>query len=435
MSRNHKFSSYRKLIVGLDKEVPLSSGKKVVGINFDNAATTPPFVSVVKEVVKFSPWYSSVHRGTGYKSKISSQIYDDARRLVLDFVNADPEKYTVIFVKNTTEGINKLSYRLIGSPDCIVLSTCMEHHSNDLPWRDKCTVRYVEVDDKGRLSMEDLEDKLRKYRGSVKLVTVTGASNVTGYINDIHKIAALAHEYGAKILVDGAQLVPHAEIDMKQPDEEDHIDYLVFSAHKMYAPFGIGVIVAPKECFRYGVPEYKGGGTVQLVTREYVDWDEPPGKEEAGSPNILGVVALIAAIEELRKLGMKNLERQEEVLTDYALMRMKKIPFIQLYGEVDDKVKRVGIIPFNIVGIPHQEIAKILSEDAGIAVRSGCFCAQPYVQRLLNIPGGEIEMYRTHPALNKPGLVRISFGLYNTFNEVDGFISKINRIVTNKDFC
>lgn len=434
MSRDHKFLNYRKLIVGLEKEVPLRDGRKVVGINFDNAATTPPFTSVVKEIVKFSPWYSSVHRGTGYKSQLSSKIYDEARESVLDFVKADREKYTVIFVKNTTEGINKLSYRLITDKDDVVLSTCMEHHSNDLPWRDKCRVEYVEVDKKGILCMEDLEFKLKINKGKVRLVAVTGASNVTGYVNDIHKIAKLAHEFGAKILVDGAQLVPHVEVDMKPCDSDEHIDYLVFSAHKMYAPFGIGVIVAPRECFRYGVPEYKGGGTVQFVTRDDVDWDEPPNKEEAGSPNILGVVALITAIQELKRLGMKNLEAQEIMVTEYALKRMKKLPFVKLYGSSDNETRRVGIIPFNIIGIPHDVIAKTLSEDAGIAVRSGCFCAHPYVQRLLSISKSEMEIYRSHPKLSKPGLVRLSFGLYNNFNEIDIFINKLNKIIANKDF-
>lgn len=434
MSRNPKLYNYRKLIVGLDKEVPLRDGRKVVGINFDNAATTPPFTSVIKEIVRFSPWYSSVHRGTGYKSQLSSNIYDSARETVLDFVKADKDKYTVIFVKNTTEGINKLSYRLINDKEDVVLSTCMEHHSNDLPWRDKCRVQYVEIDRRGMLCMEDLEFKLKINKGKVKLVTVTGASNVTGYVNDIHRIAKLAHDHGAKILVDGAQLVPHVEVDMKPCDSEEHIDYLVFSAHKMYAPFGIGVIVAPRDCFRSGVPEYMGGGTVHIVTHDYVDWDDPPNKEEAGSPNILGVVALTTAIEELKKLGMKNLETQELALTQYALKRMGKLPYVKIYGAGEEQTRRVGIIPFNIIGIPHEVIARTLSEDAGIAVRSGCFCAHPYVQRLLSIPKNEMEMYRTHPKLTKPGLVRISFGLYNTFNEIDVFINKINKIIANKDF-
>jgi len=174
-------SSYRSLVVGVDTKIPLDDGRMVTAINFDNAATTPPFTSVLNEVVKFAPWYSSVHRGTGYKSQVSSDLFEKARLAVLNFVNADPKRYTAIFVKNATEALNKLSYRLCeNQKKCVVLSTCMEHHSNDLPWRNKYNVDYIKVTEDGRLSITDLENKLIQYNGAVKLVTVTGASNVTG---------------------------------------------------------------------------------------------------------------------------------------------------------------------------------------------------------------------------------------------------------------
>lgn len=420
---------YRKLIVGLDKEIPVRGDMRVKYINFDNAATTPPFVSVMDSVSSFCPWYSSIHRGMGYKSQVSSRVYEEARTKILRFVGAEEKSNTVIFVKNATEGLNKLSYRLIQDKSWVVLSTWMEHHSNDLPWRDKCAVDYVEIDEAGRLSMEDLELKLRKYRGRVKLVTVTGASNVTGYVNDVHRIARMAHEYGAKIIVDGAQLVPHAAIDMKANESEEHIDYLVFSAHKMYAPFGIGVIVAPKKSFEHGAPEYKGGGTVHVVTRDSIDWDDPPHKEEAGSPNIIGVVALIAAIEELSKIGMGKIRKNEKILMDYAANKLKQIPFLKLYGCDDGCVERVGIIPFVVKGIPHIEIAKVLSEESGIGVRNGCFCAQPYVQRLLKLTNDEINYYKYLSDDKKPGMVRVSFGLYNTTSEVDRLVQELTRLI------
>jgi cysteine desulfurase / selenocysteine lyase len=434
MSERNKLRNYRKLLVGLDKLIPIADGRSVKGINFDNAATTPPFISVLKDIIKYSPWYSSVHRGDGYKSQLCSSIYEEARKLVLDFVNADPRTNTVIFVKNATEGINKLSYRLIRDKSAIVLSTVMEHHSNDLPWRDKCRVEYIEIDSSGRLILEDVESKLAKHNGKVKLVTVTGASNVTGYLNDVHTIAALAHKYNAKILVDGAQLVPHKAIDMKCDSSEEHIDYLVFSAHKMYAPFGIGVILAPKDCFLTGEPEYKGGGTVHAVSHEFIDWEQPPLKEEAGSPNILGVIALVAAIKELQRIGLENVEVQERLLTEYALQKLMKLPYITLYGCNCSCSDKLGIIPFSVMGIPHTEISKTLAEDAGISVRGGCFCAQPYVQRLLNLSKNEIELYRNCPENQKPGLVRISFGLYNTYNEIDELINAIKKIVRNQNF-
>jgi len=428
MSATQLNKKYRKLIVGLNKEVPVRKGK-LRYINFDNAATTPPFVSVIDSIVKFSPWYSSIHRGTGYKSKVSSKIYEEARHKVLRFLGAEEKSNTVIFVKNTTEGLNKLSYRLIENKEWVVLSTWMEHHSNDLPWRDKCKVDYVEIDEQGRLCLWDLEQKLRRYRGRVKFVTVTGASNVTGYVNDIHKIAYLAHMYGAKIIVDAAQLIPHAPINMKPDHCAEHIDFVVFSAHKMYAPFGIGAIVGPKKSFERGAPEYKGGGTVQVVTRYSVDWDDPPFKEEAGSPNIIGVVALVAAIEELTKIGMDTIRDNEKELMNYAVNRLKSLPFIHLYGCHHKCTERVGIIPFIVHGIPHSEIAKVLSEESAIGVRNGCFCAQPYVQRLLKLTPKEIEHYRYLTEHKKPGMVRVSFGLYNTKSEVDRLVSELKRLI------
>jgi cysteine desulfurase / selenocysteine lyase len=421
-------NKYRDRIMGVNKLVPIKNGEKVVGINLDNAATTPPFESVVREVVKFSSWYSSVHRGTGYKSQLSSRFYDESREVILKFVNADPKIHTVVYVKNTTEGINKLSYRLLSCKDCVVLSTWMEHHSNDLPWRDKCHVDYVDIDSEGRLRIDDLNKKLQKYKGAVKLVTVTGISNVTGYINDIHKIAALAHKYGARILVDGAQMVPHMRVNMMPEREEERIDFLVFSAHKMYAPFGTGVIVAPKKCLECGCPEYKGGGTVHVVTHDFVDWDEPPFKDEAGSPNLIGVKALVTAIKEFNKIGIENIERQELELTSYAIKRLKDIENIKIYGDISGDTPRVGIIPFNIKGISHLEVAKYLSDEAGIAVRSGCFCAHPYVQRLLNIPLEYMEAYRNNKHLEKPGMVRVSFGIYNTAREVDVLVKYLKRL-------
>jgi selenocysteine lyase/cysteine desulfurase len=431
MSTAQLNKQYRKLIVGLDKEIPIRGDMFVKYINFDNAATTPPFISALNSIIHFCPWYSSIHRGMGYKSMISSRVYEEARAKILKFVGAEEKGNTVIFVKNATEGLNKLSYRLIQDRNWVVLSTWMEHHSNDLPWRDKCKVDYVEIDDEGRLSLEDLEQKLRRYKGRVKLVTVTGASNVTGYVNDIHKIARLAHMYGAEIIVDGAQLVPHVAINMKPNNSEEHIDYLVFSAHKMYAPFGIGAIVAPKKSFEHGAPEYKGGGTVHVVTRDSIYWDDPPAKEEAGSPNIIGVVALIAAVEELNKIGLDKIKKNEKLLMDYAIKRLKELPFLKLYGCDDACVERVGIIPFTVKGIPHIEIAKTLSEVSGIGVRNGCFCSQPYVQRLLKLSDEEIDYYRYLPDDKKPGMVRVSFGLYNTQREVDRLVSELRRLIKN----
>lgn len=419
------------MIIGFDSKAQLPNGNEVHYINFDNAATTPPLSSVIEAINNFSPNYSSVHRGTGYKSIISSEIYEESRDLVLNFVGGNPDYHTVIFLKHTTECINKLSYRLqCAMKDKVVLTTYMEHHSNMLPWRNKYETDFVEVDKRGRLCIKDLEFKLRLYSGKVGLVCVTGASNVTGYINDVHKIARLCHKYGAKILVDGAQAIPHIPFDMMPIDSPEHIDFLAFSAHKMYAPFGIGALIAPKEVFMDGCSELVGGGTVKFVSADDVIWADPPEKEEAGTPNLMGVVALTESMKTLQNIGMKNIEEYERRLTSYALYHMKQIPNVLLY---DDGyiAKKVSIIPFNIKGLHHSQLAYILGHEGGIAVRNGCFCAQPYVQRLLNIPKDDVKKYRVYDKTKLPGMVRISFGLYNDLNEIDLFIYLLKKIATN----
>lgn len=424
--------NYRRMVVGVEAPVPLKDGQYVTGINFDNAATTPPFNNVMKAIIRFSPWYSSIHRGTGYKSTISSEIYEESRNEVLKFVGADPNYYTAIFVKNATEAINKLSYRLCKKDKkCMILSTSMEHHSNDLPWRDKYNVGYIDVNDDGTLSIDDLKYKLKKYRKVVRLVAVTGASNVTGAKNPIYQIAKLCHKNGVKILVDGAQLVPHCPVDMGEPGDSDNIDFLVFSAHKMYAPFGIGVLIGPKEVFMEGSPDYVGGGTVKFVTHDYVSWDDPPEKEEAGSPNVIGATALMASIRTLDSIGMKNIEKYERQLTAYALEKLKLIPQVIFYDNVPVE-NRVSIIPFNIKGMEYDKVAQLLSDFGGIAVRCGCFCAQPYVQSLLKISPIEAKKYINNKDMKRPGMVRVSFGLYNTYNEIDEFIYVLKRII-NKE--
>lgn len=426
------FNKYKFLVAGVNTKVPLENKNMVNYINFDNAATTPPFMSVLKEILSFSNWYSSIHRGKGYKSQLSSDLYDESREIVANFVGANIDNKEIIYVKNATEAINMLCNILHkDNNNSIVLSTCMEHHSNDLPWR-KGNIDYVKIDDLGRLDLNDLEQKLINYNGDVKLVTVTGVSNVTGYKNPIHKIAKIAHKYNSKILVDGAQLVPHTKVNMKSVDSPEHIDYLVFSAHKMYAPFGSGVLIGPKSTFKNNDPDYVGGGTVDIVTHETVIWADPPDKDEAGTPNLMGIIALTKAIKTLSIINMKNLEKYEDNLLNYAMRRMKNIPDIKIYGDTYNIKDRTSIIPFNIEGISHEAVAKILSSEYGIGVRDGCFCAQPYIQKLLNVSKEEIKEKMLIPNSLKPGMVRISFGIYNDFNEIDVLIKALYKIVNNK---
>ncbi len=424
---------FRAFVHGVNTNIPLPNGRYTPEINFDNAATTPPLKSVLHDILSFSPMYSSIHRGTGYKSRYSSDIFEKSRETIAKFVGADSKKDTVIFVKNTTEAINKLSYRLDRrSRKDIILSTSMEHHSNDLPWRKRFRVDYIEIDKDGRLSLQDLKHKLQKYGNSVRLVAITGASNVTGYINPINKIAELVHSYNAEILVDGAQMVAHTEVNMRPKNSKQRIDYFVFSAHKIYAPFGIGVLIGPKTAFEDGVPDNVGGGTVDIVTHDYIKWAQPPHREEAGSPNIIGVVALSSAINTLQMLGIQNIYRHEKELTRYAMEKLKAIPDIELYGDTQDYEDRVGIIAFNIKDIEHEDLANILSYEAGIAVRNGCFCAHPYLHSLLNVSRDVIEERIYDSSLPHPGMVRISFGMYNNIQEINTFVNVLSKISKNK---
>lgn len=414
---------YRNLVAGAYTMAPLKNGRYVKNINFGNAATTPPFNSVIKAVTDFAPWYGAVERGTGYKSNLTSEFYKKSREEVMKFLGGDIENAVLIYVKNTTEAINKLANILDNKERDVVICTEMEHHSNDLPWRNKFKVCYAAVDEYGILEIDDIEKKLREYGERVRLVTVTGASNVTGYINDIYRIAELAHKYGTEILVDGAQLVPHISVNLKNFNDPQHIDYIAFSAHKMYAPFGTGVLIGPRSTFEKCLPDCVGGGTIDKVTYDSVDWALPPQKDEGGTQNVMGTVALVAAIRTLKGIGMKKIEAYEASLTDYLMGKLKNIEGIKIYGTIEPYCRRLGIITFNVEGMNDQVAAAALENEAGIAVRSGWFCAQPYSRKLLKTDNE-----------SKQGMIRVSFGLYNTYDEIDSLINILNIICANKEY-
>lgn len=422
-------------ILGRDIKVPLIDGTYVPYVFLDNAASTPPLLEVIRGVEDFLPYYSSVHRGTGFKSRLSTAAYDKAHEIIGRFVGADLNTNTVIFGKNTTEAINKLSYRLRIPEDHVVITTHMEHHSNDLPWRDRAKkVLYVNVTPEGRFDEDHFDRLLNENKGKIALVSVTGASNVTGYIQPIHRLARKAHEAGARILVDAAQLAPHRKVDMKPDNDPEHLDFVVLSGHKMYAPFGTGALIGPKEVFLNGKPEYSGGGTVNVVTIDEVYWGGTPDRDEAGSPNVVGAVAMAVAAGFLMKVGMDKIAEHERELTSYALRKMRSIPGIKIYGETDPEraSEKVGVIPFNIEGIPHFLLSAILGFEGGIGVRSGCFCAHPYVMHLLQVSPEEARSWQKR-MLNgdkseMPGLVRMSFGCYNTIEDIDRLVEMLGKI-------
>lgn len=417
-------------LLGIDSEVKLSTNEKVRSINFDNAATTPPLQRVVESICEYSNYYGSIGRGAGQKAEFTTKVYNESRDFLLDFFNIkNKEKYNVIYVNNTTDGINKLSRILINSKEDIVLSTRMEHHSNDLPWRKACKVDYVGIDKNGRLKIKELKEKLEFYKGRVKYVTLTGASNVTGYINPINKIAKIVHKYKAKIIVDGAQLVPHIKVDMGGKSNDEEIDFLIFSAHKFYAPFGVGAIIGRRDLLDKGNTANEGGGTVNIVMDKCCIYLPSPEKHEAGTPNFFGIVAMVTALKELSKIGFQEIEEKEFKLKKRLMDGLLCIPEIKIYGDIFNYEDTLGISVFNINNIEHQKVAETLAKDYGIAIRQGWFCAHPYCRRLMRISEKQTCKFLKNPNVSMPGMIRVSFGMYNNTKEVDFFLEVIEKIV------
>ena len=424
----------RQELVGLDVEVPLLDGSKRRYVNLDNASSTPTFRPVQEKVDEFLGFYSNVHRGTGFKSQIASWVFEEARRVVGRFVGADLEHDTVIFTKNTTESINKLARIYPFRENAVVITTMMEHHSNELPWRRHAEVVHAGLKPDGSLDMDDFARKLDEHRDRLDLVAVTGASNVSGWVNPVHEMAAMTHKAGAKIVVDAAQLGPHRPILMKPPCEPDHLDFVAFSAHKMYAPYGVGALVGDREALLAVEPETVGGGTVDIVTVDSVYWRDLPDREEAGTPDIVGVVALAAVIWLIEDIGWDAIIRHEEELTRYMLRKLADIPGLKIHGKMlaEDIDDRLGVVSFNVGDLPHALVAAILSYEGAIGVRNGCFCAHPYMLCLLDVPDEDAAKVRTEiigrDRSRIPGSVRASIGLYNDESDIDALCDCLQKV-------
>ncbi len=433
-SRSSAYS--RPRVLGVKTEVPLFDGRHVRYVNLDSAASTPPLVRVQQAVDRFAPWYSSVHRGSGYKSRLSTHLYEHARDVVIRFTGANPDTHEVIFVRNTTEALNLLAHRIILEPGELVLTTRMEHHSNLLPWY-RTPHEFVELTPDSYIDLTDLERRLQAHKGKVRLVTVSGASNVSGILPDIRRIARLAHANGALIAVDAAQLAPHRTLSMEALDDAERIDILAFSGHKLYAPYGAGALIVPTTLFAKGQPMLVGGGSACLVTRSNILWTSGADLEEAGSPNVIGVVAMSAAIEELMRYGMDRVAEHERDLTRYAVRHLQTVPGIKLFGPSWDtmlagKEDRLGVFSFELDGHLYAEIAAVLANEWGIGVRSGCFCAHQYVAFLQGVSdklATEIfDRYISGQPVALPGMVRASLGLANTREDIDRLVAGLIAI-------
>ncbi len=372
------------------------NGKRLAYL--DNAATTQKPKQVIAAIKDYYEKHNSnVHRAVHTLSGEATEIYDKAHEKAASFINAEGYE-EIIFTKNTTESINIVANhfaKTLGKGEEIVLSR-MEHHSNLVPWQNAARIsgariKYADIDKNGELSIGQLKELITK---RTKVVAVTHASNVLGTINNVRKIAELAHDRGALAAVDGAQSVPNMPVDVKKIG----CDFLAFSAHKMLGPTGAGVLYGRKELLEKMEPLTFGGDMISEVTFESASWNELPWKFEAGTPNVAGAAGFSAAIDYLRKIGMDDVRRHELQLTRYAMKKLSGIEELEIYGPPAEK--RTGVVSFNIKGVHPHDVSTILDRE-GIAVRGGHHCAMP-LMGLLGIQGS----------------TRASFYIYNTKDEI-----------------
>jgi selenocysteine lyase/cysteine desulfurase len=408
--------------------LPLCRPKEGVDeINLDYAATTPALQVTVDAVNAFIPWYASVHRGGGVRSRRSTEAYEAARASVERFV-ACPANTSVVFVRNTTEAANLLAVALPAGSR--ILCSPAEHHANLLPWRAH-DVDYLPWTATLADFVEGVEETLRAAAAAGRpysLLAVTGASNVTGEVTPIAELTRMAHEHGALIFVDAAQLAPHRRIDLTGLD----VDFLAFSGHKVYAPFGTGALIVRTEAVRGGIPMLKGGGAVRLVTLDDVVWGDAPGRFEAGTPNLVGAIALGAACDALCEVGMDRIAAVESSLARRLWSRLDSLEGVHLLRLWPDAADRVGVATFVVEGVESHELGRRLAEDWAIAVRAGSFCAHPLVAHLLDIDPAHAEgllgCIDRGEDIMIPGAVRASIGLGTTEADIASLVTAVAHI-------
>ena len=395
------------------KDFPLlhtqMNGKPIVYL--DNGATTQKPEQVIRALCGYyGGCNANPHRGAYALSVEATEIYENARKVTAQFINAKrPEE--IIFTKNATEALNLVAYSYgltnVGKGDEIVL-TIAEHHSNLVPWQHVAkakgaTLKYIYLEKDGNLSGEDIETKITE---KTKLVAVTQVSNVLGLKNDVKKVAKKAHSVGAVVVVDGSQSVAHQKVDVQDIDT----DFFAFSGHKMLSPMGIGVLYGKYDILDAMPPFLMGGDMIEYVQEQDTTFAELPSKFEAGTQNVGGAAGLQAAIEYLGKIGFDRIEAIEKSLVDYALPQLKELPYIELYGCDSTRDNKTGIIAFNVKDVHPHDVATIL-DSTGVAVRAGHHCAQPL-----------------HRYLGLNASCRASFYLYNTKEDVDRWIAALKTV-------
>ncbi|MET7294092.1 aminotransferase class V-fold PLP-dependent enzyme [Streptomyces griseoloalbus] len=417
-------------VLGRDVTVPLVTGGEVTYAALDYAASAPALQRVWDDVAAYAPYYGSVHRGAGYLSQLSTDLFENARRTVAEFLDCrDGDQ--VVFTRSTTDSLNLLAAALPGDCEVFVFET--EHHASLLPWRD-ARVTYLDAPNSPRQAVETLERALagRDPHGPA-LVCVTAASNVTGELWPVRELAAAAHAHGARIVLDAAQLAPHHPVSVRDLD----VDWVAFSGHKLYAPFGSGVLAGRADWLREAEPYLAGGGASRTVTRRAdggvdVEWHGSAARHEAGSPNVIGAYAIASACKALTEAGFDALLAREERLIRTVREGLADVPEVRFLSLFGDDAPRVGVLSFVVEGWNSSHFAAALSAEYGIGVRDGLFCAHPLVRRLLGgdpQAQGECGAPEAAPGEKSLNAIRVSFGAGTPDEHVERFVRAVRELV------
>ncbi|MFD3487818.1 aminotransferase class V-fold PLP-dependent enzyme [Streptomyces sp. NPDC058665] len=428
----HRTSTDQPLpVLGRDVTVPLVTGGEVTYAALDYAASAPALQRVWDDVAAYAPYYGSVHRGAGYLSQLSTDLFENSRRTVAGFLGCR-EDDQVVFTRSTTDSLNLLAAVL--PADCEVFVFETEHHASLLPWRD-ARVSYLNAPRTPEEAVATLERALagRCDPKGPALVCVTGASNVTGELWPVRELAAAAHAHGARVVLDAAQLAPHHPVDIAELD----VDWVAFSGHKLYAPFGSGVLAGRADWLRESEPYLAGGGASRKVARRGdggvdVEWHTTPARHEAGSPNVIGVYAIASACKALTEAGFDRLVERERELVARVCAELAEVPEVRVLSLFGDAAPRVGVISFVVDGWNSSHFAAALSAEYGIGVRDGLFCAHPLVRTLLGGDAedpGECGAPDAGPGEKSLNAIRVSFGAGTPDEHVARFTGAVRELV------
>ncbi|MFF4249346.1 aminotransferase class V-fold PLP-dependent enzyme [Streptomyces sp. NPDC001822] len=419
-------------VLGADVTVPLVTGGDVTYAALDYAASAPALQRVWDDVAAYAPYYGSVHRGAGYLSQLSTDLFETSRTTVADFLGCRADDQ-VVFTRSTTDSLNLLAAALPAGCEVFVFET--EHHASLLPWRD-ARVTYLDAPRTPDQAVATLERALagRDPHGPA-LVCVTGASNVTGELWPVKELAAAAHAHGARIVLDAAQLAPHHPVDIAELD----VDWAAFSGHKLYAPFGSGVLAGRADWLRDAEPYLAGGGASRKVTRRTdggvdVEWHTTAARHEAGSPNVIGVYSIAAACKALTEAGFDRLVEREQRLVTRVREGLAAVPEVKVLSLFGDDAPRVGVISFVVEGWNSSHFAAALSAEYGIGVRDGLFCAHPLVRTLLGSEPqdpGECGAPEAAPGERSLNAIRVSFGAGTPDEHIERFLGAVRELVSS----